>query len=177
MASTQWTKAIGNTKNCGSRLVYFLKMRQQLKSHKNYLSLGTGKKVWGGGAEYLEMWLIKNTWLTPSLRHKNDWPRLEIAWPTPLVKTWMFGFLLIIVLCLTKFVGTLLQPISKSQKSHLSLKRQNNVKNRTFLVSMDIMSLDTTIPQNEGILKLSVTKHMKISTKATHSYTLLAGNA
>ena len=42
---------------------------------------------------------------------------------------------------------------------------------------MDVMSLDTNIPQNEGILKLSVTKHMKISTKTTHSYTLLAGNA
>ena len=44
-----------------------------------------------------------------------------------------------------------------------------NVKNRTFLVSMDVMSLDTNIQQNEGILKLSVTKHMKISTKTTHS--------
>ena len=54
---------------------------------------------------------------------------------------------------------------------------KTNVKNRTFLVSMDVMSLDTNIPQNEGILKLSVTKHMKISTKTTHSYTLLAGNA
>ena len=39
------------------------------------------------------------------------------------------------------------------------------------------MSLDTSIQQNEGILKLSVRKHMKISTKTTHSYTLLAGNA
>ena len=39
------------------------------------------------------------------------------------------------------------------------------------------MSLDTNIQQNEGILKLSVTKHMKISTKTTHSYTLLPGNA
>ena len=26
----------------------------------------------GGGPEHLEMWLIKNTWPTPSLRHKND---------------------------------------------------------------------------------------------------------
>ena len=66
---------------------------------------------------------------------------------------------------MTKFLDTLLQPISKSQKSYLSLN------NRTFLVSMDVMSLDTNIPQNEGILKLSVTKHMKISTKTTHSYT------
>ena len=40
--------------------------------------------------EHLEMWLIKNTWPTPSLRHKNDWPtpkaRLEVAWPTPYLK-------------------------------------------------------------------------------------------
>ena len=46
----------------------------------------------------------------------------------PLVKTRMFCLLLIIqynlVLCLTKFVYTLLQPMSKSQKSYLSLKRQ-----------------------------------------------------
>ena len=54
---------------------------------------------------------------------------------------------------------------------------KTNVKIRTFLVSMDVMSLDTNIPQNEGILKLSVTKHMKISAKTTHSDTLLAGNA
>ena len=51
------------------------------------------------------------------------------------------------------------------------------MKTPTFLVSMDVMSLDTNIQQNAGILKLSVTKHMKISTKTTHSYTLLAGNA
>ena len=54
---------------------------------------------------------------------------------------------------------------------------KTNVKNQKFLVSMDVMSLDTNIQQNEGILKLSVTKHMKISTKTTYSYTLLAGNA
>ena len=42
---------------------------------------------------------------------------------------------------------------------------------------MDVMSLDTNIQQNKGLLKLSVTKHMKTSTKTTHSYTLLAGNA
>ena len=42
---------------------------------------------------------------------------------------------------------------------------------------MDVMSLDTNIAQNEGILKLSVRRHMKISTKTTYSYTLLAGNA
>ena len=55
------------------------------------LSKGLVKKYRGGGGgggpEHLEMWSIKNTWPTPSLRHKNDWPtpkaRLEIAWPTP----------------------------------------------------------------------------------------------
>ena len=39
---------------------------------------------------------------------------------------------------MTKF-DTLLQPI------------KINVKNRTFLVSIDVMSRDTNIPQNEGI--------------------------
>ena len=45
------------------------------------------KSIGGRGPEHLEIWLIKNTWPTPSLRHKNDWTtpkaRLEIAWPTP----------------------------------------------------------------------------------------------
>ena len=48
--------------------------------------LGTGQKVWGGGGggtEHLEIWLIKTTWSTPSLRHKNDLTtytaRLEIT--------------------------------------------------------------------------------------------------
>ena len=54
---------------------------------------------------------------------------------------------------------------------------KTNVKNQKLLVSMDVRSLATNIQQNEGILKLSVTKHMKISTKTTYSYTLLAGNA
>ena len=62
-------------------------------------------------------------------------------------------------------------------KKIIPFTEKTNVKNRTFLVSMDVMSLDTNIQQNEGILKLSVIKHMKISTKTTHSYTLLAGNA
>ena len=39
------------------------------------------------GTEHLEMWLIKNTWPTPSLQQKNDWPtpeaRLQNKWPTP----------------------------------------------------------------------------------------------
>ena len=76
---------------------------------------------------------------------------------------------------MTKFLDTLLQPTSKSQI--IPLIEKTNVKDRPFLASMDVMSLDTNIPQNEGILKLSVTKHMKISTQTTHSYTLLAGNA
>ena len=52
---------------------------------------------------------------------------------------------------------------------------KTNVKNRTFLFSMDVISLDKNIQQSVGTLKLSVTKNMKVST--THSYTLLAGNA
>ena len=52
------------------------------------LAKGLVKKYRGGdGPEHLEMWLIKNTWPTPSLRHKDDWPtpkaRLELTWPTP----------------------------------------------------------------------------------------------
>ena len=54
---------------------------------------------------------------------------------------------------------------------------KTDVKNRTFLVLMDVMSLDKNIPQNEGVLKLPVSKHMKISTNTSHSYTVLAGNA
>ena len=74
---------------------------------------------------------------------------------------------------MTKFVDTLLQPISITEI--IPFTEKTNVKNRTFLVLMDVRSLDTNIRQNEGILKLSVRKHMKISTKTTH--TLLAGNA
>ena len=59
----------------------------------------------------------------------------------------------------------------------IPFNEKTNVKKRTFLVPMDVMSLDTNIQQNEVILKLSVTKHMKISTKTAHSYTLLARNA
>ena len=77
---------------------------------------------------------------------------------------------------MTKFVDTLPQPNIKVTEI-IPFTEKTNVKNRTFLVSIDVMSLDTNIQQNEGILKLSVTKHMKISTKTTHSYTLLAGNA
>ena len=52
-----------------------------------YMLIRDWSKSIGWGPEHLEMWLIKNTWPTPFLRHKNDWPtpnaRLEIAWPTP----------------------------------------------------------------------------------------------
>ena len=70
-----------------------------------YSILGTGKKVevWGGvGPEHLEMWLRKNTWPTPSLRNKNDMTELPLrqGWklhdPPTSIKTWIFGFLLII---------------------------------------------------------------------------------
>ena len=57
---------------------------------------------------------------------------------------------------MTKFLDPLLQPISKSQI--IPLIEKTNVKDRTFLASMDVMSLDTNIPQNEAVLKLSL-KH------------------
>ena len=56
------------------------------------------------------------------------------------------------------FVDTLLQPISKIRKSYLkditdfiNFIENTKVKKRTFLVSMDVTSLYTNIPQNEGI--------------------------
>ena len=59
---------------------------------------------------------------------------------------------------ISSFVDTLLQPISKIQKSYLkdttdfiNFIENTKVKTRTFLVSMDVTSLYTNIPQNEGI--------------------------
>ena len=59
---------------------------------------------------------------------------------------------------ISSFVETLLQPISKSQKSYLkdttdfiNFIEKTKVKKRTFLVSMDVASLYTNIPQEEGI--------------------------
>ena len=59
---------------------------------------------------------------------------------------------------ISSFVDTLLQPISKTQKSYLkdttdfiNFIVNTKVKKRTFLVSMDVISLYTNIPQNEGI--------------------------
>ena len=55
-------------------------------------------------------------------------------------------------------VDTLLQPISKIQKSYfkdttdfINFIENTKAKKRTFLVSMDVTSLYTNIPQNEGI--------------------------
>ena len=66
---------------------------------------------------------------------------------TSVVKTEILGFLLIIqwnlVLCMTKFLDTLLQPISKSQKSYLSLKRQMWRTEHFFFRWMLYVSLDT----------------------------------
>ena len=77
--------------------------------------------------------------------------------------------------CVKKFLDTLLQPIIKITEI-IPLFEKTNVKSRTVLVSMDVMSVDTNIPQNEGI-KIICKAYMKISTKTTYSYTLLAGNA
>ena len=59
---------------------------------------------------------------------------------------------------ISSFVDSLLQPISKSQKSYLkdttdfiNFIEKTKVKKRTFLVSMDVASLYTNIPQEEGI--------------------------
>ena len=59
---------------------------------------------------------------------------------------------------ISSFVDTLLQPISKIQKSYLkdttdfiNFIENTKVKKRTFLVSMDVTSLYTNIPQNEGL--------------------------
>ena len=60
---------------------------------------------------------------------------------------------------ISSFVDTLLQPISKSQVSYLkdttdfiNFIEKTKVKRRTFLVSMDVTSLYTNIPQEEGII-------------------------
>ena len=59
---------------------------------------------------------------------------------------------------ISSFVDTLLQPISKAQKSYLKdttdfidFIEKTKVKKRAFLVSMDVPSLYTNIPQEEGI--------------------------
>ena len=59
---------------------------------------------------------------------------------------------------ISSFVDALLQPISKIQKSYLkditdfiNFIENTKVKKRTFLVSMDVTSLYTNIPQKEGI--------------------------
>ena len=59
---------------------------------------------------------------------------------------------------LSSFVDTLLQPISKAQASYLkdttdfiNFIENTKVKKRTFLVSMDVTSLHTNIPHEEGI--------------------------
>ena len=58
---------------------------------------------------------------------------------------------------LSSFVDTLLQPISKAQASYLkdttdfiNFIENTKVKKRTFLVSMDVTSLYTNIPHEEG---------------------------
>ena len=60
---------------------------------------------------------------------------------------------------ISSLVDTLLQPISKSQASYLKdttdfikFIEKTKVKRRTFLVSMDVTSLYTNIPHEEGII-------------------------
>ena len=120
-----------------------------------------------GGAGHLETWLIKNTCSTPSFRRKNDWltpkARLEIAWPSPWLKHGCS------VHCYNQY---------QNHRNHpFHWKDECEKPNISCFNGRLNMSLDTNIQQNESILKFSVTKHMKIWTKTTHSYTLLAGNA
>ena len=75
---------------------------------------------------------------------------------------------------MTKFVDTLLQPISKSQKSYLSLNGQM-WKTEHFLFRWTLWVL-IQIYRKTRVFKLPV-KHIKIYAKTTYSYTLPAGNA
>ena len=59
---------------------------------------------------------------------------------------------------ISSFFDTLLQPISKSQESYLkdttnfiNFIERTSINKETFLVSMDVTSLYTNIPQEEGI--------------------------
>ena len=74
----------------------------------------------------------------------------------PLAKTWMFRFLSIIqwnlVLCLTKFVDTLAATTDIKITEIIPFTEKTKVKNWTFLVSMDVMSLDTNI-QKTGVYR------------------------
>ena len=89
---------------------------------------------------------------------------------------------------ISSFVDTLLQPISKIQKSYLkdttdfiNFIENTKVKKRTFLVSMDVTSLYTNILQNEGIEIVCKTYEnfykLRQPSIPTHRYTLPAGNA
>ena len=59
-----------------------------------------------------------------------------------------------LVLCLTKFFDTLLQPISIKITEIIPSTEKTNVKNRTFLVSMDVMSLDTQYTAKRGYIEI-----------------------
>ena len=59
-----------------------------------------------------------------------------------------------LVLCLTKFVDTLLQPISIKITEIIPFTEKTNVKNRTFLVSMGVMSLDTQYTAKRGYIEI-----------------------
>ena len=72
---------------------------------------------------------------------------------------------------ISSFIDTLLQPISKAQKSYLkdttdfiNFIEKTKVKKLAFLVSMDVPSLYTNIPQEEGI---ECAQHTTTFTKIT----------
>ena len=63
---------------------------------------------------------------------------------------------------ISSFVDSLLQPISRQRKSHLkdttdfiNFIEETKVSENTILVSMDVTSLYTNIPQEEGITMIT----------------------
>ena len=74
---------------------------------------------------------------------------------------------------ISSFLDHILQPITKVQKSYLkdttefiNFIEKRTVPNNAILVSMDVTSLYTNIPQEEGIKP----KHMKPSIRTTHPF-------
>ena len=88
---------------------------------------------------------------------------------------------------ISSFVDTLLQPISKSQESYLNdttdfinFIERTSVNKQAFLVSMDVTSMYTNIPQEEGIETVCEaydTFHNKSPPIPTHYLSLPQRNA
>ena len=78
--------------------------------------------------------------------------------PDPLVKTWMFGFLLIpgnpcsVLDKICWYISTTNIKITEI----VPFTEKTNVKNRTFLVSMDVMSLDSSFDSFANIFMVYI---------------------